>query len=56
MVWRLTDEHGSINTRDPALRIFGSLVTRVIESRHVYIFGWYDSERDSPAVSSALPS
>jgi hypothetical protein len=30
--------------RDPASCIFDSLLTQVIEGRHVHIFGWYDNE------------
>jgi glyceraldehyde 3-phosphate dehydrogenase len=30
--------------RDPASCIFDSLLTQVIEGRHVHVFGWYDNE------------
>jgi len=30
--------------RDPASCIFDSLLTQVVEGRHVHIFGWYDNE------------
>ena len=30
--------------RDPASCIFDSLLTQVLEGRHVHIFGWYDNE------------
>jgi glyceraldehyde 3-phosphate dehydrogenase len=30
--------------RDPASCIFDSLLTQVIDGRHVHVFGWYDNE------------